>query len=871
MHSATKRIVSLSMVKNEQDIIEPFVRHTRKFVNAMVVLDNDSTDATRQILIKLNRELRGVFVTDAPGLAYRQGERMTSLLNYVQTAFFADYIMMLDADEFIQAKDPEHLLRELARIPAGGQGFIKWRTFVHTPHGEQSYIDPPQCFRWCRAEERPSYSKTVLRQDGLYFHDLRLGQGSHGLDAPERAIPTIHLDGLRIDHFPVRSPSQLVSKSVVGWAAIVALPDDARDLSWSYQWAQNFARIRDGHRFTAEEVAREAFSYAQDDHAGDWGQAVLPAEPPSYERRYSDGSFADPISVLASAWERSLRPKTFTTLYERPVDLGREVSSTTSFDPSWHWENFYLDIPPFAYLAETFRPKRVGDFGCGTGAYLNIFKETCGASIAGYDGIPAQATVLSPEEYQQVDLAAALPINTTFDLSLCVEVVEHMADADAERLLVTIANATIGVIVFSAAEPGQPGNGHINCRKLAEWLDRWAILGWHPDLIESLGLRALSTLSWLRRNLVVLTRQQNPGPDAQALVQIARRKHVWYNQDRGVRRYAFCDPLPGPPLGYQSTAPLLKGARTFLVTEEACRMIAALDIDVFRVNTQTSSRDRTSLLRVQNLARSMPGGYVYLEVGSHLGGSLFPHLIDSACTAAISIDPRFLAQPDERAEIFPSEDNSTAQMMAVLSAQLPPDTLAKLVTIDSDVSDLQSGALETKATLALIDGKHTNAACFSDFVGLMPLMNTDCIVSFHDSNLIADAICNAERFLEHLGIRYKTVFLPDTVAVMGLGAFASIVLDKLGAAGFERTAFLDLSRRQVWSHIAHVHSPELSAEVDTLRCDNARLAQECKRLEEARRDVETRFAAITASTIWRASAPVRRVVDLVKRRIVRRM
>jgi hypothetical protein len=113
-------------------------------------------------------------------------------------------------------------------------------------------------------------------------------------------------------------------------------------------------------------------------------------------------------------------------------------------------------------------------------------------------------------------------------------------------------------------------------------------------------------------------------------------------------------------------------------------MIETLDVDVFRVETQTTFSDRTSLLRVQNIARSVLGRYVYLEVGSHIGGSLFPHLIDSACEAAISVDPRPPAQPDERAEVFAYEENSGARMVAVLSAQLSLAAIAKLTTIDSD-------------------------------------------------------------------------------------------------------------------------------------------------------------------------------------------
>ncbi len=301
--------------------------------------------------------------------------------------------------------------------------------------------------------------------------------------------------------------------------------------------------------------------------------------------------------------------------------------------------------------------------------------------------------------------------------------------------------------------------------------------------------------------------------------------------------------------------------------DQAIGMIEKLDIAVFQVKTESTLSDRKSFLRVQNVTRSVLGHYVYLEVGSHLGGSLFPHLIDPACEAAISVDPRPPAQPDERSQVFHYPENSAARMIAGLSDWLPPAAMAKLTTIDSDVSDLRPDAVDFKATLALIDGEHTNRACFSDFVGVLPLMNPDCIISFHDANLIADAIVNAERFLDHLGITYETVFLPDTVAVVGLGSVASAVRDQLQPHALDRETYLERSQRQLWSHITEVHSPKIHAEIGRLRSDNSKLIEEIECIRKASLDAQTHLAAIISSTTWRTSAPIRTVVDRIKRRL----
>ena len=42
------RLVAVSIVKNEADIIEAFVRHTLAWVDHHLVFDHDSTDGTRE-------------------------------------------------------------------------------------------------------------------------------------------------------------------------------------------------------------------------------------------------------------------------------------------------------------------------------------------------------------------------------------------------------------------------------------------------------------------------------------------------------------------------------------------------------------------------------------------------------------------------------------------------------------------------------------------------------------------------------------------------------------------------------------------------------------------------------------------------------
>lgn len=550
------------MVRNEQDIIEPFIRHTRRLVDAMIIMINESGDRTPEIVRLLSRELGGIIYTDAPGLEYAQSERMTAALAYCQTAYFADYILFLDADEFIAADGRETLVDTLNSIPVGGYGKAAWKNFIYGSSESRELRDPPRDFDLIRAVENPIYHKAMLRLDGGYWHDLVVPQGNHLVVAQNRDVPGVELDNLRLLHFPVRSPEQLTAKAAIGWAAYLALDERKKDPRWAWHWAKYFEQVRRGESFTPQQTAKESFEYGQENPPRFSPQGVIPGLPPrDYERKHSTGSPANPLALIVDAWARSLEGQNSLIELKKPEIVDKNVAGKTSFDADWHWDRIFFDIPPFRYLSDKYRPASVVDYGCGIGSYLQIFKRFSSSKVLGIDGIPASATVLNSDEYQQCDLGGIFEFSTTAELAICVEVMEHLTDDQALQLARTISENTRNIILFSAAEVGQPGHNHINCRDLSEWLSRWENLGWYPDLYETLGVRALSTLCWFRRNLVLLTRSPQPKLHTEALIEIANKRFIWpSSQSLGVRNFAFRDPVMAPSAGYASYGFLLSNA-----------------------------------------------------------------------------------------------------------------------------------------------------------------------------------------------------------------------------------------------------------------------------------------------------------------------
>ena len=230
-------------------------------------------------------------------------------------------------------------------------------------------------------------------------------------------------------------------------------------------------------------------------------------------------------------------------------------------------------------------------------------------------------------------------------------------------------------------------------------------------------------------------------------------------------------------------------------TERFAAMIEALDTRIFTLAaSQTSKRDRQSLLRLQRFIRTRDPAYRYLEIGSHLGGSLLPHLADPRCAAAFSIDPRPASQPDARGRSFDYPANSTERMLGLLREKLGEQPLGKLRTFDLDAVEVTPEMIDGSIRLALIDGEHTVMAAFSDFISILPLLAPDAVIVWHDANLVCDAIRNAERVLVWQGVPFCTVFLADHVAAIAVGAMAEPLATELGPESLARETYLANAR-----------------------------------------------------------------------------
>ena len=548
------QIVGVSMVKNEQDIIEPFIRHNMRFLDALMILDNGSQDDTRRIICDVMREIPGIILADNARFAYEQAVLTTRLMHHMQAAWFADFIFFLDADEFIDAPDRVSLTASLATIPASGYGLMRWRTHLPAPDAvAEASADPPRSLRWRRTQELPVTAKAVLHAAGQPCLDHIVVQGNHKLYLRTGVeLPHVRLDDVRLLHFPVRSQAQITAKAVVGWTANVAWHPNARDLNLAHQWRDHFDVVCRGEEIGDLALAETALRYAQHRPTIDWAADIEPAEPPVvYDRHFSTGQYSDPLRLIAQAWEASLARRKPLLSLDRPATPEGIEPGPIQAHIDTMWRDFiFVDVPPLRWIVERQRPASAMDLGCGLGAHTRLLRQLGVPEVLGVENLPRYGTVLGEQEFKRFDLHHPIDLGRRYDLVICLDLLSRNHAQLGQVATGSVVRHAAGTIIFATAAPGQPGPAQANRRPIGEWLRDFQALGFTPDLAETLGMRALASLSWLRRNLVVVKRGLTDGEEAiAALEAIAARRFRWSSHSQGIRQEA-CTEAISPGSGY---------------------------------------------------------------------------------------------------------------------------------------------------------------------------------------------------------------------------------------------------------------------------------------------------------------------------------
>lgn len=157
------------------------------------------------------------------------------------------------------------------------------------------------------------------------------------------------------------------------------------------------------------------------------------------------------------------------------------------------------------FVRQAVDPSSVVDVGCGQGGWLSIWNEMGLRDVCGYDGnyVDKSRLLIDPSLFVACDLEKPLTVTRRFDLAQCLEVAEHLPSSTAEDLIASLCNLS-DVVLFSAAQPGQGGERHINEQRPSYWAKLFRTHNYFPfDCLRPHLVHKRNVSPWYRYNPIL--------------------------------------------------------------------------------------------------------------------------------------------------------------------------------------------------------------------------------------------------------------------------------------------------------------------------------------------------------------------------------
>ncbi|MDR1997304.1 MAG: glycosyltransferase family 2 protein [Candidatus Margulisbacteria bacterium] len=258
------RLISITVLKNEEDIIESFVRYHVNFMDQMLMLDTHSTDATLDILAKLAAEGLPVrILKKPPAAAFEQAEWTNELLALAVGQYQADIVFPLDADEFVFSSGKNNRETLIKNIDLTSLNVCVWQTYIPQPNdcAQEHFI--PKKITNIRRAALESFHKIICPANLVRKYSLKLTAGNHDAVAAgsgQNQLKYYRSAVLKIAHYPIRSANQLAKKILTGWLANLARSN--RPSGELFHQKIIFDKLAQGEAVTPEDCTELALSYA---------------------------------------------------------------------------------------------------------------------------------------------------------------------------------------------------------------------------------------------------------------------------------------------------------------------------------------------------------------------------------------------------------------------------------------------------------------------------------------------------------------------------------------------------------------------------------------------------------------------------------
>lgn len=296
------KIVSLSMVRNEADIVEAWVRYHAEIVDLMAIVCNRSADNTRDILTALEAEGLPLELHDREVLDHDQSDVVTGLMRDVARRHRPDWFIPLDADEFLTPRYARTARNAIAALPAERAALLELPPYLP---GEDDPADSNVLKRMRRrtglpiegdfAEERTR--KVIVPWALGKRREARVANGNHWLVAADTGnlLPSSPVADPFLAHFPIRSANQASTKAAGAWISLLGTPDAQPGLE--EHWRDMYESLKERDHLDIASLRSLALYGVLDGPPVDVAALELAPLPVRFELRYEQ-RLADAHAVI---------------------------------------------------------------------------------------------------------------------------------------------------------------------------------------------------------------------------------------------------------------------------------------------------------------------------------------------------------------------------------------------------------------------------------------------------------------------------------------------------------------------------------------------------------------------------------------------
>lgn len=219
------KLVAVVSMRNEVDIIESWARYYARMVDHIIITDNKSIDGSGELVQKLIDEGLPISLETDNRLGHFQAERMQKMMHQALSEFQADWVLLLDSDEFIIPSAGKSLYDIFSEVKNDQPLNLPWKTYIPT-ESDPEELNVLKRIAHRLEKEVDQYYKVMIPARIGEDPNTIIMRGNHCVRMGQKMMNAqVAPSGTFLAHFPIRSMGQITTKIMVGWLTTVIKPD----------------------------------------------------------------------------------------------------------------------------------------------------------------------------------------------------------------------------------------------------------------------------------------------------------------------------------------------------------------------------------------------------------------------------------------------------------------------------------------------------------------------------------------------------------------------------------------------------------------------------------------------------------------------